>query len=122
MNKIKQHFKETKYISNKIIELRGSIGWSQSELARQTGITSAAISKIEKGDRMPSLVVIRKFAEAFNVSVSDLTGDSTSSSKEISGEAQIFFRKFGDIKNLSDADQKMIQSIVKRLKNTGTNK
>ena len=102
-------------IANKIIELRKSVGWSQSELARQTGVTSAAISQIEKGDRMPSLAVIIKFAESFKVSVSELTGDSTISSNEISSEAQVFFRKFGDIKNLSDSDQKIIQAIVKRL-------
>ena len=65
---------------------------------------------------MPSLIVIRKLAEAFNVSMSELTGDSTTSSGSINEDAQIFFRKFGNIKNLSDADQKMIQEIVKRLK------
>lgn len=103
----------TEYIANKIIELRNSVDWSQSELARKSGVTSSAISQIEKGDRMPSLVVIRKLAEAFNVPVSELTGDSTSSS---GAEAQIFFRKFGDIKSLSEADQRMIQSIIKRLR------
>lgn len=105
----------TENIANRIIELRESVGWSQSGLARQTGVTSAAISQIEKGDRMPSLAVIIKFAEAFNVSVSDLTGDSITSSNEISSEAQVFFRKFGDINKLSDSDQKIIQAIVKRL-------
>ena len=105
-------YTKTQYIANKIIELRNSVGWSQSELSRKAGVTSAAISQLEKGNRMPSLIVIRKLAEAFNVSVSELTGDSTSSSND---EAQIFFRKFGELKNLSEADQKMIQSIIKRL-------
>lgn len=109
----------TEYIANKIIELRDSVSWSQSELARKAGVTSAAISQIEKGDRMPSLIVLRKLAEAFNVPVSELTGDSTSSSND---EAKIFFRKFGDLKNLSETDQQMIQSIIKRLKDEKNNK
>lgn len=110
---------KTQYIANKIIELRDSVNWSQSELARKSGVTGAAISQIEKGDRMPSLIVLRKLAEAFNVSVSELTGDSTSSSND---EAQIFFRKFGDLKNLSEADQKMIQSIISRLQDEKNDK
>ena len=110
---------KTKEIAQIIIELRNSVNWSQSELARKSGVTSAAISQIEKGDRMPSLVVIRKLAEALNVSVSTLTGDSTASSDN---EAQIFFRKFGDINNLSETDQNIIQSIVKRLKKDPNNK
>lgn len=108
--------KRTKYIASKIIELRESVGWSQSELARQTGVTSAAISQIEKGDRMPSLIVLRKLSDAFNVPLTEFTNDSPTLSAEVNKEAQVFFRKFGDIKNLSDADQEMIQSLVKRLK------
>lgn len=109
----------TGYIANKIIALRNSVSWSQSELARRAGVTSAAISQIEKGDRMPSLIVLRKLAEAFNVSVSELTGDARSSSND---EARIFFRKFGDLKNLSEADQQIIQSIIQRLKDEKNNK
>lgn len=112
---------KTKYIANKIIELRGAVDWSQSELARQAGVTSAAISQIEKGDRMPSLVVLRKLADALNVSTSELTGDSESR-PVADEEAQVFFRKFGDIKHLSEADQKMIRSIIKRLKDEENNK
>lgn len=106
---------QTKFIANKIIELRESVGWSQSELARQAEVTSAAISQIEKGDRMPSLIVIRKLADALNVSVSELTGDSPISSKSINEEAQVFFRKFGSIKKLSEEDQRLILLIVNRL-------
>lgn len=104
--------KQTAYIANKIIELREAVGWSQSELARQARVTSAAISQIEKGDRMPSLIVMRKLADALNVSISELGGEKATSNED----TQIFFRKFGDVKNLNKKDQKIIQSIVKRLK------
>lgn len=104
------------YVTSKIIELRESIGWSQSELARRIGVTSAAISQIEKGDRIPSLIVIIKISEAFNVSLLDLTDDSTDSSKEINSEAQAFFTKFGDIAYLNAVDQKIITILIKRLR------
>ncbi|HSW94277.1 MAG TPA: helix-turn-helix transcriptional regulator [Gammaproteobacteria bacterium] len=108
--------KRSAYISKKIIALRNSAGWSQSELARQAGITSAAISQIEKGDRLPSLIVCQKLAEAFNVSVAELTGDVLLSSAEINDEAHVFFRKFGDINNLTKADQEILHIIINRLK------
>jgi transcriptional regulator with XRE-family HTH domain len=104
------------YIANKIKELRNSANWSQSELARQSGVTSAAISQLEKGDRIPSLVVSRKLAEALRVSVNELTGDDGPSSSEINDAAQVFFREYGDISNLSKQDQEMIKVLVKRMK------
>ncbi len=67
---------QTQYIADKIIELRKSVGWSQSELARKSCVTSGAISLIEKGDRMPSIAVLRKLANALNVFASDITGDT----------------------------------------------
>ena len=103
-----------KCISNKIKQLRGECNWSQSELAKQAGITPSAISMIESGQRIPSLVVIRKISEALKVSVSELTGESTQ--EEASQHAQAFFRQFGDLKDLDEDDQKMIMELAKRLK------
>jgi len=103
-------------IAAKIKALRGSVGWSQSELARQAGVTSAAISQLEKGGRIPSLVVSRKLASALNVSVSELTGEEIPSSIDLNSEAQVFFREFGDISNLNEQDQEMIKGIVERMK------
>lgn len=110
------------YISNKIKELRNSVGWSQSELARRADVTNAAISQIEKGDRLPSFIVSRKIAEAFNISVAELTGDSSLSTTEINEEAQVFFRKFGDLSGLSKTDQEMIKTIIARLKERANGK
>lgn len=114
--------KRSAYISKKIIALRESAGWSQAELARQAGITSAAISQIEKGDRLPSLIVCQKLAEAFNVSVAELTEDSPLSSEEINNEAQVFFRKFGDINYLSKTDQEILHIMINRLKQKNSEK
>lgn len=102
--------------SRKIKELRMAVGWSQSELARRTGVTSAAISQLEKGDRLPSLVVSRKLAGALKVSVNELTGDETPSTNELNKEAQLFFREFGDISKLGERDQQLIKGIMSSLK------
>ena len=106
----------SEFIANKIKELRGSVGWSQSELARQSGVTSAAISQLEKGDRIPSLDVSGKLARALKVSVNELTGDDAPSSDELNSKATLFFREFGDISELNTDDQQLIKGFVSSLR------
>lgn len=112
----KDRMKHAQYISDKVKKLRDAARWSQSELARRAEVTGAAISQIEKGRRIPSMVVTRKLAETLNVSVSELTGDSMPSSADIDDKAQAFFRSYGDIDELCKDDQKIILSIIKSMK------
>ena len=106
----------TAYIANKIIALRRSVNWSQSELARQAGITIAAINLLKKGDRMPALASAIKLADVFRITVSELIGN-TETSPSSNKEANLFFIKFGNIKSLSKSDQRMIHALVDRLNN-----
>ena len=56
---------------------REELGMSQEELARLTGYTSrSSIAKIEKGDVDLPLSKIKLFAEALDVSPSELMGDT----------------------------------------------
>lgn len=45
---------------------------SQTELAEKAGVTQSAISMIENGDRMPSLNVLTRIAEALGCTAADL--------------------------------------------------
>ena len=103
----------TRYISNKIKELRDECNWSQSKLANEAGITASAISMIESGQRAPSLIVIRKICDALKVSVSELTGES--SQDEVAQNAQAFFRQFGALEHLNESDRQMILEFARRL-------
>lgn len=56
---------------------REALGMSQEELAQLTGYTSrSSIAKIEKGDVDLPLSKIKLFAEALNISPSELMGDT----------------------------------------------
>ena len=57
---------------NYILELRSRAGLSQSELAREVGVTNKAVSKWEVGKAKPSVETIRKLAALFQVSVDNL--------------------------------------------------
>ena len=52
-------------------------GWSQSELARRSGLTQGHINQIEAGKRLnPSVEVLQRVAQAFGVGVDSLLQDS----------------------------------------------
>ena len=61
-------------IMNRIKELRKSHGLSQTELARETGISNQAVSFYENGKRQPKIETWQKFADFFNVSVPYVQG------------------------------------------------
>ncbi len=103
-------------ISCNIKRLRSDAGWSQADLAKKSGVSPASISLIEKGERLPSLVITRKLASAFKVSEAELTGAQNQSTKQINKEAQAFFRDYGDIAELDDADKEIILDLVNRFK------
>ena len=98
-------------IAKNMIQLRESIGWSQSELARRAGITSSAICQLEKGDRSPTLDVAIKIVKALKVSLDELAGLE----KIDKIEALQLYREFYDIEELTHADKELLKSIIRRL-------
>jgi transcriptional regulator with XRE-family HTH domain len=58
--------------SVKLAQLRRERGWSQAELARQSGVTQQAICLLEQGKRRPMLDTCEKLARALNVTIPEL--------------------------------------------------
>jgi len=107
---------QAKIISSNIKLLREKNGWNQSTLATKAGITPAALSQIEKGDkRLPSFVVLRKLASALNVQPYELTGEAPPQA-EIDQKSREFYRRWDILENLSENDQKMLREMAERLK------
>ena len=55
-----------------LIELRDKAYLSQSELAKEAGVTATTISRIETGKREPLRRTIRKLAKALEVKPGDI--------------------------------------------------
>ena len=51
-------------------ELRESRGWSQSQLARASGMTQSAVARFEAGGTVPTLPVLERLAGALDVGLS----------------------------------------------------
>jgi transcriptional regulator with XRE-family HTH domain len=51
--------------AKKLFELRGQTGQTQKALAARLGMTESMISRLERGDHVPSLKTLCRIAEAF---------------------------------------------------------
>ena len=60
---------------NRLRTIRRSKDISQKELAQKLGVTQGAVSCWERGRWYPSLDMLRKLSQIFEVSIDELIGD-----------------------------------------------
>ena len=61
-------------LGRRVRDLRGNRGMTLQELADRSGVSRAMVSKVERGEKTPTLVVAAKVAEGLSVSLSQLAG------------------------------------------------
>jgi transcriptional regulator with XRE-family HTH domain len=59
-------------MGEKLWTLRHERGWSQVELARQSGVAHSTINYLELGKRVPTIQTLRKLARAYGTSATEL--------------------------------------------------
>ena len=89
-------------IADRIKSLRENQNKTQSELAKQLGITRSSVNAWEMGISVPSTQYIVELAHIFHVSTDYLLGVNTTSTVSVAG--------------LSDKDIELINSIIQHLK------
>ncbi len=102
-------------LRKRISEIRTQKGMNQARLAEKAGITPAAISQIENGDRTPSIPVLHRIANVLEVSLDYLTGKTdTSELQDLlqQEDIQTFYRGF---QSLDSDDQQIILKNIKFL-------
>lgn len=65
-----------KKFAERLRELRAEKGWTQARTAESLGISAVSYLHYEKGQRVPSLSMIVKIAELYDVSIDYLFGVS----------------------------------------------
>lgn len=66
-----------KQIGNAIAKRRRMAGLTQAEIAERLGISNDAISRMERGSIMPTVLRLIQFAEIFHCEASDLLTESS---------------------------------------------
>ena len=64
----------------KVIILRKTKNWSQTDLAKKSGVSRVMIGKYERVEAIPSIEAAKKIADAFDVSLDYLVGEGQNSS------------------------------------------
>lgn len=90
-------------ISDRIKSLRESSNKTQSELAKQLGITRSSVNAWEMGISVPSTQYLVELAHIFHVSTDYLLGINTTSTISVAG--------------LKDEDIEIITNLIVHLKN-----
>ena len=93
--------------ADRIKQLREEKGYTQSELARQLGITRSSVNAWEMGVSVPSTQYVVELAAIFKVSTDYLLGVDTTATIEISG--------------LTDTDIQLVHNIVGHLREKNRN-
>lgn len=71
-----------KGVDSSIKKYRQLKGWSQSRLARESGVSQTYISELEAGKWTPNVSILRKLATVLGVPISDLVDDEAEGSDE----------------------------------------
>ena len=94
-----------KTIADRIKQYREALHLSQGEFSKKTGLTPAAISQFESGEREPSLESLKKLADGLNVPVGYLVGEE--SDKEFLEDPELV-AMFRGMQKLKPEDKKKL--------------
>jgi len=89
-------------VSERIKDLREKLNYTQSELARQLGITRSSVNAWELGISVPSTRYIVELASIFHVSTDYLLGVDHTASVSVEG--------------LTEKDVQMVYELINHLK------
>ena len=125
------------FISKSIVSNRKKRGLTQEELAEKLDVSSAVISKWERGISMPELTIVFKMADCFEISVDELLGRTNlllpeeekwndksmhqydlDLRKELITKYETREGQFNLLDELVEVDDKIIQLILRKLNNT----
>ncbi len=96
----------------KQLRLKKSI--SLQDVATRVGASKTHIWDLETGKaKNPSLDLLKRLADFFQVGIADLVGENPDASDEDSGLVAMY----RDLKKLSDNDQQTIKVLINQLKN-----
>jgi len=99
-------------IQDKIKKLRKNKGLGQKQLAEIVGINTTHLSRLETGRYLPSIEVLKKLADALQVSTDYLLSDTDEDAKEITIQDQSFVDKIRLIDSLDEKEKETVINVI----------
>lgn len=99
-------------IGQNIRKVREQKGLMQKEVANAVGVHPSNYSKIEKGEREPSIEVLDKLARLFGLTLDQLVHMEEDIPKEVTIEDKTTTEKLQLIQQLDEEDKKAVFRII----------
>lgn len=99
-------------IGKNIKKIREQKGLMQKEVATAAGIHASNYSKIEKGEREPSIAALDKIAKLFQMSVDEVIHFEGKMPKEVKIKDKTVSEKLQLIEQLEDEDKQAVYRII----------
>ncbi len=99
-------------LHDNIKRLRKQKGWSQTELAEQIGSHLSHVNRIETGKYKPSVDVLVKLADVFDISLDALVRDSDVDLKEVTVEDKDLVQRIKLIESLESEDRHVLFRVI----------
>lgn len=96
----------------KIKKLRKDRGWSQGELAEKLGVHTTHVSRLETGRYAPSLELMKKIAELFEVTTDYLLYESVDNQGPVNLQDKSLLERMKLIESLEEHDRKVIMGVM----------
>ena len=102
-------------IGSKITELRKKKNWSQEELAKKVNTSRVMIGNYERNTNMPSIDILLKIANVFDVSIDYLVGEG-----QVSAYNKDVLKRIDDIELLDEETKNklffLIDNVIQNFK------
>lgn len=99
-------------LGEKIKQLRGERGFSQSLLEQKSGVSAKLLSKYENGRIIPTAETLRKVAEALDISADYLIFDNVPKDGRCQLNDLELFEKFREVERMDVENKKMIVNLI----------
>jgi len=99
-------------MSEKIKILRKERKWSQAELAGKLNVHVTHISRLETGKYAPSLDLLKKLAEAFEVTTDYLLYENVDSLESIHLQNKPLYERMKLLDSLDEEDKKILMGVI----------
>jgi transcriptional regulator with XRE-family HTH domain len=99
-------------LSQKIVQLRKERRWTLVDLSKVIDVSPNNINRYEKEHTKPSLEVIKKLAEAFNVSTDYLLFDEAPRENRFHIFEPVFVEFLEKAENLPEEDKNLVKGLL----------
>lgn len=99
-------------LCEKIRKLRNNKDWSQVEFSKKLGITPGHVTRLETGKFNPSVEVLKKIAQLFEVSIDYLLDDTLDNEYDVGIKNEPLSDRIKIISSLDPKQQEAIMTII----------